>query len=231
MQYLMTLLFIVGTLCVYILVRHLYLRYQHPLLNIVAVSSAVVITVLLLCGIPYKDYEPAKKIMTLFLGPATVALAIPLYRYRLLLLRSSVAILSSVIVGALFAMLSAGLIAQLGGLPREVVVSILPKGVSMPFAVELMNMYNGIPALAAAFIVATATFVSALGPWALTKIGIKGPTARGLTLGTIAHAQGVAVSLQESEQQGAMAGLAMILAGLLTVLVFPAALWLLSIVG
>lgn len=92
--------------------------------------------------------------MTGLIGAATVSLALPLYRYRRLLLRHAGAILASVGAGAFTAMLSAGLIAQYGGLPREVVMSILPKGVSIPFAVEVAAIYDGIPSLAAAFVVA-----------------------------------------------------------------------------
>ena len=74
--------------------------------------------------------------------------------------------------------------------------------------------------------VATGTLGSLLGPWALNLVRIRDPFARGLTLGTISHAQGTAVALQEGEEQGAMAGLAMILAGILTATLAPAAIWL-----
>ena len=85
MQIVNTFLCVAGTVLTYALVRRLYLRYKHPLINIVAGSAAIIITVLLLCDIPYATYEPARQVMTLLLGPATVALALPLYRYRHLL--------------------------------------------------------------------------------------------------------------------------------------------------
>lgn len=227
-QHLITVLAIVGTLLTYMAMRRLYLRYQHPGINIVGLSAAVIIIALLACDLPYKTYEPAKKIMTFLLGPATVGLALPLYRYRALLARQALAIVASVAVGAFVAMTSAGLIARLGGLPHEVVMSILPKGVSIPFAVEVTAMYGGIPALAAAFVVATGTLGSFLGSWTLDLFRMQDPTARGLALGTVSHAQGTAAALQEGELQGAMAGLAMILAGIFTVLLFPVAIWLLE---
>ncbi len=139
-----------------------------------------------------------------------------LYRHRALLRSHGLAILASVGLGAFLAMLSAGLIASMGGLPREVVVSILPKGVSIPFAVEISRLYQGIPALSAAFVVATGTLGSLFGGWLLSRVGIGHPVARGLALGTVSHAQGTATALMEGEQQGAMAGLAMILAGIFT---------------
>lgn len=228
MQAISTFLCVVGTLLAYGLVRRLYLRYKHPLINIVAGSAAIVIAALLVCDIPYATYEPARNIMTLLIGPATVSLALPLYRYRHLLLRHAPAILGSVCAGAFAAMLSAGLLARFGGLPQDVVISILPKGVSIPFAVEVASMYGGIPSLTAAFVVATGTLGSLLGPWALSTLRVNDPFARGLTLGTISHAQGTAAALQEGEEQGAMAGLAMILAGIFTAALAPVAVWLIT---
>ena len=69
-----TVLCILGTLLAYMAVRALYMRYRHPLINIVALGAAIIITVLVVCDLPYAVYEPAAKIMTVFIGPATVAL-------------------------------------------------------------------------------------------------------------------------------------------------------------
>ncbi|OLN28635.1 LrgA-associated membrane protein LrgB [Desulfovibrio sp. DV] len=208
--------FIVLTVATYLACRRLYLTVNHPLLNVVALSAGIVIAVLVACDLPYTVYAPARDVMTALLGPATVGLAVPLYRHRRLLRSHGLAIVASVGLGAFLAMLSAGLIASLGGLPREVVVSILPKGVSIPFAVEISRIYEGIPALSAAFVVATGTLGSLFGGWLLSRVGIGHPVARGLALGTVSHAQGTATALMEGEQQGAMAGLAMILAGIFT---------------
>lgn len=226
-----TLFCIVLTLAAYLGTRTLYLRYRHPLLNVVALTAAVVIAVLMALGIPYSGYAPAKDIMTALLGPATVGLAVPLYRHRELLRRHGAVIVGCVALGAFLAMLSAALIAKLGGLPHEVVMSILPKGVSIPFAVEIAQIYGGIPPLSAAFVVATGTLGSLVGCWLLTLARIRHPVARGLALGTVSHGQGTATALMEGELPGAMAGLAMILAGILTAALAPLAVWLLGFVG
>lgn len=227
-----TTLFAIGlTLAAYVGMRRLYLRYKHPLLNVVALGAALIITVLVVLGIPYSAYVPAKDIMTSLLGPATVGLAVPLYRHRGLLVRFGPAILGSVALGALLAMLTAGVIAQLGGLPTDVVMSIMPKGVTIPFAVEIARICGGIPALTAAFVVATGTLGSLIGGWLLTLARIQNPMARGLALGTVSHGQGTATALMEGEQQGAMAGLAMILAGIFTAGFAPLVAWLLGRMG
>lgn len=219
------------TLAAYLGMRRLYMRYRHPLLNVVALGAALVIAVLVALGIPYRDYVPAKNIMAFLLGPATVGLAVPLYRHRELLRRFGLAIIGSVAAGAFTAMLSAALIAQIGGLPGDVVMSILPKGVSIPFAVEIAQLYGGIPPLAVAFVVATGTLGSLIGGWLMNLARVRNPVARGLALGTVSHGQGTATALMEGERQGAMAGLAMILAGILTAAFAPLAVWILGWLG
>jgi len=205
------------TVTLYLITRHIYLRCKaHPLLNIVIWSAAALIAFFVVCDIPYSDYVPAKDIMTAPLGPATVGLAVPLYRYRRLLRSYGAAIIGGVAAGTLLSMLLSGLLCKYAGLPWDVVVSMVPKGASIPFAVEIARVYEGIPALSAAFVAATGTGMAPLGLVLLTQARIRDPLARGLALGTIAHAQGTALSLMESPQQGAMAGLAMILAGMLT---------------
>ncbi|MDR2488025.1 MAG: LrgB family protein [Desulfovibrio sp.] len=231
MSHLITLFFILLTMIVYTLARRVYFTYKcHPLLNIVAWSVSAIIGFLLIFDIPYKKYAPAKDIIFLMLGPATVGLALPLYRYRAVLKRRAAVLIGSVAVGSLLTMLSATLISKIGGLPREVVISIMPKGVSVPFTLEISQMYGGVPALAAAFVVATGTLGAVIGGWQMTFCGIIDPVARGLAHGTAAHAQGTATALIEGEQQGAMAGLAMILAGILTAVFSPMVVFLLDAV-
>lgn len=230
-QIILTPLLIFFTLASYLGFRHLYAKYNHPLLNVVVLSAAAVIALLLVCDIPYESYLPAQKIMTFLLGPATVGLAVPLYRYRKLLMRAAPAIIGSVAVGAFIAMFSASVIAAFGGLPRNVVISIMPKGVSIPFAIEVARMYDGDPALASAFVVATGTLGSLLGIWTMNLFRITAPMSRGLALGTVSHAQGTAAALQEGEMPGAMGGLAMILAGILTAAFAPLTVWILERLG
>jgi len=217
-----TIWMIALTVALYLLARHMYLRSgAHPLLNIVIVGATALIVFLLACDIPYSDFVPAKNIMTAPLGPATVGLAVPLYRYRKLLRSNAMGIIGSVTAGTLLSMLISGAICKYAGLPWDVVVSMVPKGASIPFTVEIARIYDGIPALGAAFVAATGTSMAPLGTVLLTRARVNDPVARGLALGTVAHAQGTALSLMESPQQGAMSGLALILAGLLTTALAP----------
>lgn len=212
---------ILLTVAAYLLSKALYLRYRHPLLNIVLLGAALVIATLLALNIPYQSYLPGRRIMTSLLGPATVGLAVPLYRQRSLLRRYAPAIVAGVSLGSLASMLAAGLIALAAGLPREVVLSVLPKSVTIPFAVEIARIHGGSPGLASAFVVATGTLGSVFGATLLTWAGITHPVARGLAMGTGAHGQGTAMAFMEGEREGSMAGLAMTLAGLTTATIAP----------
>ena len=221
MPHLMTLFTILLTVGAYWLTKSLYLRYRHPLLNIVLLGAGLVIGTLLLLKIPYQAYVPGRQLMTALLGPATVGLAVPLYRHRSLMRRYAPAIVAGVGLGALVSMLVAVFIALAFGLPREIVLSLLPKSVTIPFAVEIAKLQGGSPGLASAFVVATGTLGSVFGAPLLDWVGIRNPVARGLAMGTGAHGQGTAMAFLEGEREGAMAGLAMTLAGMTTAAIAP----------
>jgi predicted murein hydrolase (TIGR00659 family) len=213
--------FIILTIVCYRISRFLYIRYGHPLLNIVLLTIAMLLGILTLFNIPYEMYVVDTSIITDLLGPATIAFAVPLYKHRFLLKAYAASILLSVALGSLVSMWTAGYIALWGGLPQDVVASVITKGVTIPFAIEIVRIHGGIPALASVFIVATGTLGGALGLVVLNWLRIYDPVARGLAMGTVAHGQGTAMALLEGDQQGAMAGLAMTLAGIVTAFFSP----------
>lgn len=216
-----TIIVILVTVGAYLLSRHLFLRYAHPLFNMVLLGTMIVIGFLTVFDLPYSSYAPGKEIMTFLLGPATVALAIPLYKNRSLIKQYGLLIFGSVGLGSTVSVVLAMLFAKLGGLGNEVVISIAPKSVTAPIAIEIAQISGGDPALAAAFVVATGTFGAAMGPALLTWLKIGNPSARGLALGTVAHAQGVAIALMEGEDRGAMASCAMVIAAIFTSVAAP----------
>lgn len=221
MQVLTAAFCILLTLGAYHLAKALHLRYRNPLFNVVLLGASLVIAALLVLKIPYQAYVPGRSLMTALLGPATVGLAVPLFRNRKLLRRHAPSILAGVGLGTLTSVLSAGWLATLLGLPHEVVLSLLPRSVTIPFAVEIARLHGGNQALASAFVVATGTVGSVLGATLLTWTGVRDPVARGLALGTAAHGQGTAMAFLEGEEEGTMAGLALTLAGITTTLLAP----------
>jgi len=169
---------ILLTLGAYHLAKALHLRYRHPLINVVLLGATFVIAALLALGIPYQAYVPGRSLMTALLGPATVGLAVPLFRNRDLLRRHAPAILAGVGLGTLTSVLSAGWLATFLALPHDIVLSLLPRSVTIPFAVEIVKLHGGSQALASAFVVATGTVGSVLGATLLTWTGVRDPVAR-----------------------------------------------------
>ena len=218
------------TLLVYQAAMALYERTgRHPVLNPVLVTMLVIIGLLVLTGISYDTYFTGARMVYLLLGPATVALAVPLYRQLPALLRAWPAVLAGILAGSAVALTSAVLIARELGASRVTQLSLAPKSVTTPIAMAVSEHIGGHPALTAVLVVLTGVFGAMAGGWILDLARIRAPAARGLALGTAAHAFGTTRALQEGETQGAFSGLAIGLAGLVTALLTPLAIgWLVS---
>jgi putative effector of murein hydrolase len=212
---------IAVTVGAYALSRLAARRYPSPLTTPVFFSTVLVIVVLLPSGIDVAEYERAKPIMVFLLGPATVSLAVPLYKSRYALMRHTMPACAGLVVGSLGTLAAAVVTARLLGLPDVIRASMTIKSVTAPIAVELAPIVNGSPALTAAFVIATGMIGAMFGPWLLSVTGIHDPLARGLALGTISHGQGTAQAVLEGELQGAAASIAMGLAAVFVSLVVP----------
>ncbi len=209
------------TLGAYILSLRARKRYPSPLTSPVLFSTVVVIAVLLASGVSFADYEPAKSIMTFLLGPAVVALALPLYKNRKVFFQNVVPAGCGLLAGSLGTMVIAGLIARALGFTRPLTASIAIKSTTVPVAVAIARIVHGEPALTAIFVVITGMLGASLGPWIMTRVGITHPLSRGLALGTISHGQGTAEAIVENQFSGAVAGVAMVLGALSTSIAAP----------
>lgn len=213
--------FVLLTLGAYLATRSIFLIYKHPLLNPVFLSTVIIISVLKGGGFTLAEYQPAKEAMTFLLGPATVALALPLYNNRRVLVANAFPVLAGVFAGSLTTIAAALVTGRLLHLDGALLLSLGPKSVTVPIAVEITRIAGGEAPLTAAFVVATGMIGSILGPATLTRLQVKHPVARGLALGTVSHGQGTAVALLESETAGAMSGVAMAIAAVFTALIAP----------
>lgn len=184
-------------------------------------STVIVITVLLLLNISYKEYEPASEIMTYFLGPATVALAVPLYRQRKIISAYAVPALSGLVAGILSTILSAVFIAYLLNLSDLILVSLTIKSITIPVASEVARIIGADSILVAAFVMITGMIGAMIGPFLMNAMKIHDPFSRGLAIGTIAHGIGTAEAVREGELQGAVSGAAMGIAAIITSLFLP----------
>lgn len=209
------------TVVLYIITRKIYLKAKTALLAPLLLSTTAIILILHYSGITFEQYKPGKAIMTFLLGPATVALALPLYQNRYILRKALIPILAGIVSGSVSTLTTAVLLAKWSGLDTLLVTSLAPKSVTAPIAIEIAIITGGDPAIAVAFVVFTGTLGTMIGAAFLSLCRIKNPVARGLAMGVTAHGQGTATILEEGQTQGAMAGIAMALAAVFVSFIAP----------
>lgn len=210
------------TLVAYQLAYWVYRRLNlNPLANPVAIAVAFLVALLWLTRTPYATYFEGAQFVHFLLGPATVALAVPLYANLESLRRNLVPLGGALLAGSLVAVGSAVGIGWLLGASRETLLSLAPKSVTTPIAMGIAEKLGGLPSLTAALVVATGILGAVLARGTLNLLRIEDHAVRGFAVGVAAHGIGTARAFQVSETMGAFAGLAMGLNGLLTAFLFP----------
>lgn len=212
---------IVATVAIFAAARWLYGRTRVLLLNPVLLSIVALILALRGLGVEYETYQRGGRLLSFFLGPAVVALGVPLAARWDEVRRRGRAIFASISVGAVVGVLSAAGTAALLGAPAEIVGSLAPRSVTTPIAMGVAAGVGGIPALTAALVIASGVFGAVVGPPLLRALGVRSRTALGLALGAAAHGIGTARAVEEGEAEGAAAGLAIGLMGIATALLAP----------
>ena len=191
------------------------------LLNPILISIAVMICLLMGLGIDYDTYQGAGEYIDMWLKPAVVALGVPLYKQLESIKKQMLPLLTAEMAGCVAGVVSVVVFAELFGASREVVMSLAPKAVTTPIAMEISQSVGGIPALTAALVVATGIFGGMTG-FKIVKLGhVKSPIATGLSIGTAAHAVGTSAAMERSDRYGAFSSLGLTLNGLLTTLLAP----------
>ncbi len=219
-------LFAIGlTLLAFQAAVALYQRSGWLVLQPVLVGMLLIVAVLALCGIDYRDYRQDAEPIAWLLGPATVALAVPL-RQNLARIRQLFwpIVITLVVAGVLTVALTLA-ICWLLGASDALAMSLAPKSVTMPIAMLVAEQIGGVAALAAVMVMLTGVIGTALGPLLLGLARVEHPAARGFSYGLNAHAIGTAHALQENQECGAFAALAMSLLGVVTAVLMP---WLLG---
>lgn len=187
------------------------------ILNPLLISIVFVIGTLLLFHIDYSSYESGGRYLSYLLTPSTVCLAIPLYKQLHLLRQYGLAISVSVLAGTAAGLVGILLLAMLFRLDHTMYVTLLPKSITTAIGMGVSEELGGITNITVAVIVVTGVFGNVIGEWALRLFHIKDRIAKGLALGTAAHAIGTSKAIEMGEIEGAMGGLAIVTAGLLTV--------------
>lgn len=191
----------------------------HPLLT----GIAIVVAVLSAAGISYGEYSAGGNIISFFLGPATVALAVPRYRQYENLRENLVPVAAGVSCGSVFSMFLMIAGGRLLGLDREIILSLVPKSITTPIAMEVSAAVGGIPSLTVLAVVITGISGAVTAPYVMKICRVNDRIACGTGIGTSAHAVGTSKAMEMGEVQGAFSSLSIGLAGLFTAAVAPLA--------
>jgi len=200
---------------------------RHPLANPVLHAMWIIGVFLSLTGTSYQTYFGGAQFVHFLLGPATVALAVPLYENRRAIVAAIVPMLLALIVGSITAILSVVWLAQLAGLPDDVVRSLAPKSVTAGVAMGIAESIGGDPSFAAVAVILTGIIGAIVVTPLMNRLRISDFRARGFALGLTSHGIGTARAFQVNAIAGAFAGIAMSLNALLTSLLVPLAATLL----
>ena len=212
---------IAMTFASYVGAQYIQRRTGLRLLNPILISIAVMICLLLGLGIDFGTYQEAGGYIDMWLKPAVVALGVPLYKQLETIKKQMLPLLIAEMAGCVAGVVSVVVFAELFGASREVVMSLAPKAVTTPIAMEIAQSIGGIPPLTAAIVVSTGIFGGMTG-FKIMKLGnVKSPMASGLSLGTAAHAVGTSAAMERSDRYGAFSSLGLTLNGLLTTLLAP----------
>ncbi|GKX27605.1 membrane protein [Vallitalea longa] len=190
------------------------LAIMHPLL----ISIGLIIGVLLIFDIPLDSYEKGGDMISYLLGPATVILAVPLYKQFHLFKQNKKPILIGIIVGVLTTITSVFALCKVFSYEQELLYTLIPKSITTPIGIEVANSIGGIPSITVVAIVLTGITGAIIAPIILKLFRINDKVAIGIAIGTSSHAVGTSKAMEMGEIEGAMSGLSIGLAGIITVL-------------
>ena len=202
------------TLLLYWASLHVHGRYSWA--NPLVCASITLVMLLYMLHVPYSHYSAGGDLFKYLLGPATVALGVPMYKQAQKLKGSLRPLFLVVLAGSIVGMATAAVVAWLFGAPREVIVSAIPKSVTMPIALEASKELHGDPRITAALVLISGLIGSIVGPEVLRLASILHEHAVGSAIGTSSHALGTATLIRRSEVQGSVSSLAMAMAGVIT---------------
>lgn len=212
---------IIVTVLFFNLGLHLQKKTKSAIFNPLLVAIVGIIIFLKVLQIPYESYKIGSDAINFFLGPVTIILAVPLYKHFDLLKKYMVPILVGISCGVVASFMSIKIICDFTDSSIEIINSLIPKSITSPMGISLASTINGIESITVVAIILTGILGAIVSP-IVFKIGkIKNPIAKGIALGTSAHALGTTKALEMGEVEGAMSGLAIGISGLITVIMVP----------
>ncbi|MEF9991387.1 MAG: LrgB family protein [Romboutsia sp.] len=212
---------IIVTILFFNIGLYLHKKTKNPLVNPLLVSMVGIIVFLNISKIPYESYKVGADNINFLLGPVTIILAVPLYKQFGLFKKYIKEILIGISCGVAVSFISIIIIGNLTNANIEIINSLIPKSITTPMGIYLTKSINGIEAITVVSIILTGILGAIIAP-VVFKIGkIKHPIAKGIALGTSAHALGTTKALELGEVEGAMSGLSIGISGIITVILIP----------
>ena len=189
-----------------------------PLFNPLLIAVTLIVLVLLSFGIPIDHYRKGAQFISVFLAPATAALAVSIYNQRKILGKFFAPVVIGCFAGSVASMMSAYLLCKAFGLEDALVATMLPKSVTTPIAMGICESLGGIVPVTVAAVILTGIVGAMTAPLMVKLFHVKDPIAQGVAIGTCSHAIGTTKAMEMGELQGAMSSIAIGVAGLITVL-------------
>lgn len=223
---LLALFFIGFTFAAYFFMNLLYIRFHYSFLMPALTATFIIVLFLLITGTPYETYMVGGQWIDSLMGPAVVALAIPLYKQRKLLSDNLVPVFSGILVGVVVGITTGIGLAKLFGFSRTLILSLLPKSITTPVAMEVTEQLGGIPSLAAVFVMIAGFSGIIIGPAFLKMLHIETPIGVGIGFGASAHGIGTAKALEYGAQETSVSSVAMSLSAVFGSFLAPVFVWI-----
>lgn len=220
---------ITFTLFAFFVSQKIQQKTRIVLLNPILVTILIIIVFLTIMNIPYETYHKNSQLIEFFLKPTVVALGVPLYKQLERIRKQTIHIVLAELAGCVVGIISVVVIAWAMGASKEIVMSLAPKSVTTPIAIEVSKATGGIPALTASVVIVVGIFGSIYGYRIMKWLRVHNPVSQGLSMGTAAHAVGTSKSLEISPTFGAFSSLGLIVNGIFTAILTPYIIDLLSI--
>ncbi|MDC7770472.1 LrgB family protein [Priestia megaterium] len=228
-EFFIALFIIIATVALYLVMAKIYVRFSYPILIPVLTTTVFVILLLLAFHISYDEYMIGGKWINSLLGPAVVALAYPLYKQREMLVKYSIPIIGGVFVGLFAGMISGLVFAEVFGIDRSLILSIVPKSITTPVAIQIATGLGGVPSMTVVFVMIAGFSGVILGPLLLKWVRIKSSLGKGIALGSASHALGTSKAFEYGELTVSMSSVSMTLSAVLGSVFGPIVVWLFQV--
>lgn len=201
--------------------KYIFKKTQSPIFNPLLIGTIIVISVLKTFDISTDSYYKGASLITFFLGPATVALALPLYKQWDLFKKYFIPVMTGAVAGSFIGVISVIIIGKSLGIDKNLLYSFMPKSITSPIGMEVSTMLGGIPSITVASIIITGILGNVSAPFICKIFRIKHSVAKGIGIGVASHAVGTSKAMEMGEIEGSMSALSIVFAGILTLIWAP----------